>query len=78
MFKALYSHVNNIIDKYLQIYNHILIIFTMSKKRDKLKLTRYTQIYRNNDLLLLNLVNKYVLNDLLKLEMHMVLDFRIS
>ena len=42
----------------------------MSKKRDKLKLTRYTQIYRNNDLLLLNLVNKYVLNDLLKLEMH--------
>ena len=76
MFKALYSHVNNIIDKYLQIYNHILIIFTMSKKREKLKLTRYTQIYRNNDLLLLNLVNKYVLNDLLKLEM--VLDFRIS
>ena len=76
MFKALYSHVNNIIDKYLQIYNHILIIFTMSKKREKLKLTRYTHIYRNNDLLLLNLVNKYVLNDLLKLEM--VLDFRIS
>ena len=76
MFKALYSHVNNIIDKYLQIYYHILIIFTMSKKREKLKLTRYTQIYRNNDLLLLNLVNKYVLNDLLKLEM--VLDFRIS
>ena len=36
MFKALYSHVNNIIDKYLQIYNHILIIFTMSKKK-KLK-----------------------------------------
>ena len=26
MFKALYSHVNNIIDKYLQIYNHILTI----------------------------------------------------
>ena len=26
MFKALYSHVNNIIEKYLQIYNHILII----------------------------------------------------
>ena len=24
MFKALYSHVNNIINKYLQIYNHIL------------------------------------------------------
>ena len=36
MFKALYSHVNNIIDnKYLQIYNHILIIFTMSKKKGK-------------------------------------------
>ena len=25
MFKALYSHVNNIIEKYLQIYNHILL-----------------------------------------------------
>ena len=37
MFKALNSHVNNIIDKYLQIYNHILIIFTMSKKREKIK-----------------------------------------
>ena len=36
MFKALYSHVNNIIDKYLQIYNHILIIFT-SKKKEKIK-----------------------------------------
>ena len=48
----------------------------MSKKREKLKLTQYIQIYRNNDLLLLNLVNKYVLSDLLKLEI--VLDFRIS
>ena len=37
MFKALYSHVNNIVDKYLQIYNHILIIFTMSKKKEKIK-----------------------------------------
>ena len=37
LFKALYSHVNNIIDKYLQIYNHILIIFTMSKKKEKIK-----------------------------------------
>ena len=38
MFKALYSHVNNIIDKYSQIYNHILIIFTMSKKKkEKIK-----------------------------------------
>ena len=36
MLKALYSHVNNIIDKYLQIYNHILIIFTMSKKKKSL------------------------------------------
>ena len=25
MFKPLYSNVNNIIEKYLQIYNHILI-----------------------------------------------------
>ena len=25
MFKALYSNVNNIIDKYLQIYNHLLL-----------------------------------------------------
>ena len=29
----------------------------------------YIQIYENNDPLLLNLVNKYVLSDLLKLEM---------
>ena len=35
MFKALYSHENNITEKYLQIYNHILIIFTMSKKKGK-------------------------------------------
>ena len=33
------------------------------------------QVNRNNDPLFLNLVNKYVLSDLLKLEM--VLDFRI-
>ena len=37
MFKALYSHVNNIIDKYLQIYSHILIIFTMGKKKEQIK-----------------------------------------
>ena len=37
MFKVLYSHVINIIDKYLQIYNHILIMFTMSEKRKKIK-----------------------------------------
>ena len=36
MFKALYSHVNNIIEQYLQIYTHILSIFTMSK-REKIK-----------------------------------------
>ena len=48
----------------------------MILKKEKLKLTQYLQIYKNNDLLLLNLVNKYVLSDLLKLEM--VLDFRIS
>ena len=36
----------------------------MIKKGEKLKLTQYIQIYRNNDLLLLNLVNKYVLSDL--------------
>ena len=46
----------------------------MIKKREKLKLTQYIQISKNNDPLLLNLVNKYVLSDLLKLEM--VLDFR--
>ena len=32
MFKALYSHVNNIIEKYLQIYNHILINPNKKKK----------------------------------------------
>ena len=55
----------------------------MSKIRKKLKLkqllnylTAYIQIYKNNDPLLLNLVIKYLLSDLLKLEM--VLDFRIS
>ena len=46
----------------------------MIKKREKLKLTQYIQISKNNDPLLLNLVNKCVLSDLLKLEM--VLDFR--
>ena len=93
MFKALYNHVNNIIEKYLQIYNHILIYLQWIKKEKlklkqllnhihndkkgkKLKLTQYIQIYKNNDPLSQNLVNKYVLSDLLKLEM--VLDFRIS
>ena len=51
MFKALYSHVNNITDKYLQIYNHILIIFTMSKKkRKKLKLKQLLNFFIHNDL----------------------------
>ena len=36
MSKALYNHGNNIIDKYLQISNHILIIYTMSKKKEKI------------------------------------------
>ena len=51
MFKALYSHVNNIIDKYSQIYNHILIIFTMStKKGKKLKLKQLLNFFIHNDL----------------------------
>ena len=58
--------------KVKQLLNHA----HNDKKREKLKLTQYIQIYENNDPLLLNLVNKYVLSDLLKLEM--VLDFRIS
>ena len=37
MFKELYSHVKNIIDKYLQLYSHILIIFIMSKKKEKIE-----------------------------------------
>ena len=32
MFKALYNHVNNIIEKYLQIYDHILIYLQWIKK----------------------------------------------
>ena len=36
MFKALYSHVNNIIEKYLKIYNHILIYLQWIKK-EKIK-----------------------------------------
>ena len=57
------------------VYEKLSSIF--SKLKQILKhLTEYIQIYKNNDPLLLNLVNKYVLSDLLKLEM--VLDFRIS
>ena len=36
MFKALYSYVNNIIEKYLQIYNHILLYLQWVKK-EKIK-----------------------------------------
>ena len=36
MFKALYSHVNNIIKTYLQIYNHILLYLRWLKK-EKIK-----------------------------------------
>ena len=36
MFKALYSHVNNIIEEYLQIYNHILLYLQWVKK-EKIK-----------------------------------------
>ena len=36
MFKALYSHVSNIIEKYLQIYNHILLYLQWVKK-EKIK-----------------------------------------
>ena len=37
MFKALYSdHVNNIIEKYLQIYNYILLYLQWVKK-EKIK-----------------------------------------
>ena len=36
MFKALYSHINNIIEKYLQIYNHILLYLQWVKK-EKIK-----------------------------------------
>ena len=42
MFKALYSHVNNIIEKYLQIYNHILLYLQWVKK-EKIK-TKATQL----------------------------------
>ena len=70
MFIALYNHVNNT-TKFTTISYYIYT----DRKKEKLKLKPYKQIYRNNDLLLLNLVNKYVLSELLKLEM--ALDFRI-
>ena len=48
MSKALYNHGNNIIDKYLQISNHILIIYTMSKKKKKLKLNQLLNYFIRN------------------------------
>ena len=36
MFKAFYSHVNNIIEKYLQNYNHILL-YLQWVKNEKIK-----------------------------------------
>ena len=40
MFKALFNHVNNILEKYLQIYNHILIYLQwIKKKKIKIKTT---------------------------------------
>ena len=37
MFNALYSRVNNIVDKYLQIYNHILLYLQRVKRKEKVK-----------------------------------------
>ena len=74
MFIALYNHVNNTTNKYYKFTTISYYIYT-DRKKEKLKLKPYKQIYRNNDLLLLNLVNKHVLSELLKLEM--ALDFRI-
>ena len=40
MFKALYSHVNNIFDKYLQIYNDIpLYLQWVKQEENKTKAT---------------------------------------
>ena len=47
----------------MQLLNHLI---HNDKKREKLKLMEHIQIYENNDPLLLNLVNKYVLSDLFK------------
>ena len=44
MFKALNSHVNNIIEKYLQIYYHILIYLQWIKK-EKIKTKRTIKPY---------------------------------
>ena len=47
MFKALYNHVNNIIEKYLQIYDHILIYLQWIKK-EKLKLKQLLNHIHND------------------------------
>ena len=47
MFKALYNHVNNIIEKYLQIYYHILIYLQWIKK-EKLKLKQLLNHIHND------------------------------
>ena len=51
MFKALYNHVNNIIEKYLQIYDHILIYLQWIKKDKSLyQTTRPVSIYAKYEL----------------------------
>ena len=51
MFKALHSHVNNIIDKCLQIYNHILLYLQWVKKKGKkLKPKQLLNYLIHNDL----------------------------
>ena len=47
MFKALYSHENNIIEKYLQIYNHILLYLQWVKKK-KIKLKQLLNHIHND------------------------------
>ena len=44
MFKALYSHLNNIIKKYLQIYNHILLYLRWVKK-EKIKIKATIKLF---------------------------------
>ena len=48
MFKALYSHVNNVIEKYLQIYFHILLYLQWEKK-EKIKLKQVLNHLIHND-----------------------------
>ena len=49
MFNALYSHVNNIVDKYLQIYNHILLYVQWVKRKKKLKPKQLSNYFIHND-----------------------------